>query len=140
MRSPNGRRESKAGGSFVSGGVLAPASATVPGAIAPAAQAVAPVLTKVRREIRMSSSKEAIALVKVRDFYYIRCVAAAGQRELLQIARPGETEDEIGIEMRELAGSGTCIRTRKIYRLHPDIRNAILSDHVSKPAIIRGPI
>src|SRR5271154_670372 len=114
MRSPNGRRESNAGGSFVSCGAAALAAATLPGAIAPAAQAAAPVFTKFRREIRMSPSVETMELMKVRDFYNVGGVAAARQRKLLQIARPGEAEDQIGIEMCKLAGSRTRLGTRKI--------------------------
>src|SRR5271154_1771302 len=121
MRSPNGRRESKAGGSFVCCGAAALAAATVPGAIAPAAHAAAPVFAKFRREIRISPSIGTMELVKVRDFYDVGGIASARQRKLLQIARPGETEDEIGIEMCELAGSRARLGTRKIYGLHPDI-------------------
>src|ERR1700689_3012321 len=113
MRSPNGRRESKAGGSFVCGGGGALALATLPGAIAPAAHAAAPVFTKFRREIRMSSSIERMELVKVRHFYDVGGVAAARERKLLQIVRPGKSEDEVGIEMCELAGSGARLGARK---------------------------
>ena len=64
---------------------------------------------------------ETMELVKVRDFYDVSRVTAARQRKLFRIARPGETEDEIGIEMSELAGSGARFGTRKVYGLHPDI-------------------
>src|ERR1700735_4707338 len=144
MRSPSGRRESKAGGSFVSSGFAgAPAAGVAPrapGAITAAAHAAAPLVTNFRREMRMSSSMEAMLLVKVRNFYNVGGIAATRERELLQIARPHEPEDQIGIEVSELAGSGAGLRARKIHRLQPDIRNSILSDDVREPAVIRRPI
>src|ERR1700723_875971 len=134
MRSPSGRRESKAGGSFVSSGTAAApatrATPRAPGAITPAAHAAAPVVTNFLREIRMRSSMDAMLLVKVRNLYNVSGIAATRKRKLLQIARPHEPEYQIGIEVSELAGSGVRVGTRKIDGLHPDIRNSILSDDV----------
>ncbi len=52
-----------------------------------------------------------MALVKVRDFYNVGGIAAARECKLLQVMRPHKAEDQIGIEMRELPGSGARLGT-----------------------------